>query len=151
MDIKIVCIGKIKEKFYINSIDEMTKLLNRGNVKFSIVQIIDEPIPKKSGQSIEDKVKNIEGSKMLSSIKDDEYVIGLCIDGKEVKTSEHKQIVKKAYDNGYNKITYVIGGSLGTSEELRKRMNYKLSFSKMTLPHQLMRVVLVEELTNVYL
>ncbi len=151
MDIKIVCIGKIKEKFYINSIIYMTKKLNSSRDKFSIIQILDEPIPKKSGKAIEDKVKNIEGSKMLSNIKDDEYVIGLCIDGKEVKTSEHKQIVKKAYSNGYNKITYVIGGSLGTSEELRKRMNYKLSFSKMTLPHQLMRVVLVEELMNVYL
>lgn len=150
MKVKIVCIGKIKEKFYVEQIDSIKKDICKKN-SFEIKELMDEPIPQKKSHKVSLNIINTEGNKILHAIEDDEYVIGLCIDGDEITTNGHKQVIKKAYDKGYDKITYVIGGSLGTSEELRNRMNYKLSFSKMTLPHQLMRVVLIEEIYRAYL
>ena len=148
MDIKIICVGKIKEKFYIDEIDKLTAEIRKKN-NFSIVQLPDVPIPKKSNSSIDEKIKEQEGNKVLEVIKDKDYVIGIRKNRKEIKTVQHKAVLDKAYINGYKQIVYVIGGSLGTSNRLRERMNYKLSFSKMTLPHQLMRVVLFEEISRV--
>lgn len=147
MYIKVVCIGKIKEKFYMDLIDEYIGTIKKHN-NIEIVQLEDEPIPKKTNDKINSNILYNEGERVLKKINDDEYVIGLCIDGKEINHNDHNILVNKIADDGFKKITYVIGGSLGTSENVRKRMNYKLSFSKMTFPHQLMRVVLLEEISK---
>ena len=147
MYIKVVCIGKIKEKFYMELIDEYIGKIKKYN-SMEIVQLEDEAIPKKTNDKINSNILYNEGERVLKKINDDEYVIGLCIAGKEINHKEHSKLVSKVSNDGYNKITYVIGGSLGTSENVRKRMNYKLSFSKMTFPHQLMRVVLLEEISR---
>lgn len=147
MKIKIICVGKMKEKFYRDLMEEYGKKIKK-QYPFSCVELNDLPIPKNAGEGQIHGIKVSEGELILKEIKPEDYVIALCIEGKEMKTSAHKAVVKKAIENGSEQIVYVIGGSLGLSEQVVKRANYKLSFSKMTFPHQLMRVVLAEQLTK---
>ena len=114
MRINVVCVGKIKEKFYTNASD-----------------IVNE------------QIKNKEGERILSAIKDDAYVCALAIEGKMLDSVELSEKIEKLGIEGTSNITFVIGGSLGLADAVLKRADYKLSFSKMTFPHQLMRVVLL--------
>lgn len=138
--IKIVCVGKIKEKYFISAINEYLKRLSKYT-KISIVEIADEP-------SVEKALK-IEGKKILSKIKDDEYVIALDIDGKSISSLEFAKKVDSVFLN-FSKLTFVIGGSYGLSKEVKDRSNYLLSFSKMTFPHQMFRVILLEQIYRSY-
>ena len=149
MRINIVCVGKIKEKYLKLGIDEFKKRLSKY-CKLEIIELEDEKAP----ENLSDKemliIKEKEGKKILSKIKDNSYVIALAIDGKKLSSEELAQTINKLGVRGVSNITFVIGGSLGLSDEVLSRADYKLSFSKMTFPHQLMRLILLEQVYRAY-
>jgi len=145
LKITICCVGKIKEKFYTQAIDEYSKRLSRYcNLK--IVEVADEKTVENASDALNEQIKKKEGQRLLSNIKDDSYVIILAIEGKMLDSVELSQKIDSLGLSGKSDITFVIGGSLGLSKEVYDRADYKLSFSKMTFPHQLMRVVLLEQI-----
>lgn len=149
MRINIVCVGKIKEKYLKLGIDEFKKRLSKY-CKLEIIELEDEKAP----ENLSDKemliIKEKEGKKILSKIKDNSYIIALAIDGKNLSSEELAQTINKLGVRGVSNITFVIGGSLGLSDEVLSRADYKLSFSKMTFPHQLMRLILLEQVYRAY-
>ena len=149
MRINIVCVGKIKEKYLKLGIDEFKKRLSKY-WKLEIIELEDEKAP----DNLSDKemliIKEKEGKKILSKIKDNSYVIALAIDGKNLSSEELAETINKLGVRGISNITFVIGGSLGLSDEVLSRADYKLSFSKMTFPHQLMRLILLEQVYRAY-
>ncbi|MBQ9983136.1 MAG: 23S rRNA (pseudouridine(1915)-N(3))-methyltransferase RlmH [Lachnospiraceae bacterium] len=149
MKVRILCIGKIKDEFYKNEILSLTNEIRQIGHTLEILEYPDEKIP----DNLKDKNKELfiekECNRMEKKITARDYVIALCIEGKEITTDKHRQFVKNAITDGYEQIVYVIGGSLGLSEKIKKRANVKLSFSKMTFPHQMMRMVLCEEILQV--
>ncbi len=149
MKIRIICVGKIKEKFYRDAISEYTKRLS-AYCKTEIIECPDEKTPDGASGEEETRIKCKEGERILSRIKDGEYCIALAIDGK-VRTSEQlSQHISALMMNGKSTITFVIGGSLGLSDDVLLRANEKLSFSAFTFPHQLMRVILLEQIYRSY-
>ncbi len=149
MKITVICVGKIKEKFYTQAIMEYSKRLSRY-CKLEIVELADEKTPENAGEQVNLNIKAKEGDRILSAIKDDAYVIALAIEGKMLDSVELSQKIEKLGINGTSNITFVIGGSLGLDKRVLDRADYKLSFSKMTFPHQLMRVVLLEQIYRSY-
>ena len=145
MKITILCVGKVKEKFYRDSIAEYSKRLSRY-CKLEIIEVSDEKTSEQATQTEIDIVKNKEGERLLKNIKDDAYVFCLAIDGKQLDSVELSQKMDKLMIGGKSHLVFVIGGSLGLSDDVLKRADYKLSFSKMTFPHQLMRVILLEQI-----
>ena len=139
--IKIIAVGKIKEKFFSDAINEYLKRLS-AYTKISIVQVMDE---KDSDFS---KVK--EGENILKNIKDNEYVVTLEIDGTKLSSDELANFIEKRNLEGNSNVVFVIGGSLGLDEKVIKRADYHLSFSDMTFPHQLMRVILLEQIYRAF-
>lgn len=149
MKVSILCVGKIKEKFYTDAISEYTKRMKRF-ADFEITEIPDERIPDNASDKEKEIIKNREGEKLLAKLKPDSYVITLCIEGKTLSSTELADTVKNAYLNT-NHITFIIGGSLGLSDEVKSKSSLKLSFGRMTLPHQLMRVVLSEQIYRAFM
>ena len=149
MKIIIVCVGKIKEKFYRDAVEEYKKRLGRY-CKMQIVEVADEKTPDKASESLENQIKEKEGNRILSHISDSDYVIALAINGKERDSVELAEHIRSLGLHGKSSLAFVIGGSLGLSEEVLKRADEKLSFSKMTFPHQLMRVILSEHIYRSY-
>lgn len=149
MKITILCVGKVKEKFYRDAIDEFTKRLSRY-CKLEIIEVADEKTNEEATETELRLVKDKEGERLLKNIKDDTYVICLCIDGKQLDSEELSDKVERLGIQGTSHIIFVIGGSLGLSDSVIKRADYKLSFSKMTFPHQLMRVILLEQVYRAY-
>lgn len=143
--VKILCVGKIKEDFYRVKLEEYRKNINK-RVPFEIIELSDESIPANPNQSIMDKIKEKEGDKLLESINSRDFVVALCIEGKSTELQGMKKLIERARDNQNTSIIFVIGGSLGLDDRVIKRANYKLSFSNMTFPHQLMRVMLGEQI-----
>ncbi|MBR3898085.1 MAG: 23S rRNA (pseudouridine(1915)-N(3))-methyltransferase RlmH [Bacilli bacterium] len=138
--IRIICVGKIKEKYFVSAIKEYMKRLSRYT-KIDVVEIPDE--------SNAEKAVKIEGDKILDKIKKDEYVIAMDIGGNMISSLDFSKKINTLF-NTTSKITFVIGGSYGLSGEVKKRSNYQLSFSKMTFPHQLFRVILLEQIYRAY-
>ena len=136
MNIKIIGVGKLKEKYFKAGIAEYAKRLGRY-CKFEIVEVPDEKAPESLSQAEMDEVMAKEGERILSKIKDREYVFALAINGKERSSEEFAQ-------------TFVIGGSLGLSPAVLKRANEQISFGRFTLPHQLMRLVLTEQIYRAF-
>ena len=149
MRINIVCVGKIKEKYLKLGIDEFKKRLSKY-CKLEIIELEDEKAPENLSDKEMLMIKEKEGKKILSKIKDNSYVIALAIDGKNLSSEELAETINKLGVRGISNITFVIGGSLGLSDEVLSRANYKLSFSKMTFPHQLMRLILLEQVYRAY-
>lgn len=147
--IKIVCVGKIKEKFYTMAVDEYVKRLSRY-CKLEIVELPDEKTPDNASDTVNDMIKKTEADKILKNIKDDAYVITLEILGKMLDSVELSKKLDRLAIEGAGEIIFVIGGSLGLHESVSRRADYKLSFSKMTFPHQLMRVILLEQIYRAY-
>ena len=144
MKITIACVGKIKEKYFVDAIKEYSKRLSRYD-KLEIVEVSDEKAPEILSEAQMQIVKNKEGERILSKIKDGAYVISLAIEGKQLDSVELSQKINDLGVNGTSHIVFIIGGSLGLSDAVKKRSDYLLSFSKMTFPHQLMRVILLEQ------
>lgn len=149
MKITVLCVGKVKEKFYRDAIDEFSKRLSRY-CKLEIVEVNDEKTEEQASETEIRLVKEKEGERLLKNIKEDAYVITLCIDGKQLDSEELSEKMEKLGIQGTSHIYFVIGGSLGLADAVIKRADYKLSFSKMTFPHQLMRVILLEQIYRGY-
>ena len=129
--IKIICVGKIKEKFYRDAIDEYMKRLSKYH-KINIIEVMDSN-------------KKTETTEILKKIDNKDYIITMEIEGKELSSLELSNLIDKTFITNPN-ITFIIGGSDGLDDEIKKLSNYKLSFSKLTFPHQLFRVILLEQI-----
>lgn len=149
MKITLVTVGKIKEKFYTDAIGEYSKRLSRY-CKLDIIQVADEKTPDKASQLQETQIKNREGERILAQIKDGAYVIALAIEGEMLDSEQLAKKMAHLGVGGQSQIVFVIGGSLGLSEAVLNRADYQLSFSRMTFPHQLMRVILLEQIYRSY-
>lgn len=149
MKITIVCVGKIKEKFYRDALAEYTKRLSRY-CSLTITEVTDEKTKEQASETECAIIKDREGERILKSIRDDGYVIVLAIDGKTLDSVELSEKIDKLGLSGKSNVYFVIGGSLGLSDAVMKRADYKLSFSRMTFPHQLMRVILLEQIYRSY-
>lgn len=149
MKITILCVGKIKEKFYRDAVEEYRKRLSRY-CKTEIIEVEDEKTPDKAGAALEEQIKNREGERLLAKLRDDAYVITLEIAGEKMDSEAFASLLEKTAVSGKSHIQFVIGGSLGLSEAVSQRANRKISFSDLTFPHQLMRVILCEQIYRGY-
>lgn len=149
MKITVLTVGKIKEKYLRDAIAEYSKRLSRY-AKLEIIEVADEKTPDNASETVETNIKNKEAERFLKYIRDDAYLITLEIKGKQLTSEELAQKIDTLGVQGTSHIIFVIGGSLGLGEEVLKRSNYALSFSKMTFPHQLMRVILLEQVYRSY-
>ena len=149
MKITLITVGKIKEKYLKDAIAEYSKRLNRY-CKLEIVEVADEKTPDNASDTVEDAIRDKEGERILKYIKEDAYVITLEIAGKMLTSEEMAEKIEKLGVQGTSHIIFIIGGSIGLGSEILKRSDYALSFSKMTFPHQLMRVILLEQIYRSY-
>lgn len=145
MNITILTVGKIKEKFFKDAIEEYSKRLSRY-CKLKIVEVSDEKTPENASEKEELQIKDKEGEALLKHIKDNSFVTVLDIKGIMLSSEELGGFIKGLAVKGDSNVVFVIGGSLGLSDQVLKRADYRLSFSPMTFPHQLMRVVLLEQI-----
>ncbi len=141
---RLICIGKLKEVYLKQAVNEYFKSINKKN-RLEIVEINDEKIPDNPSDKEMDNIKELEGKKILEKINREDFVINLCINGKQIDTEKFIDKIKKID----KEVVFVIGGSLGLSEKVLRRGNYDLSFSSMTFPHQLMRVILLEQINRI--
>ncbi|GAA0726211.1 23S rRNA (pseudouridine(1915)-N(3))-methyltransferase RlmH [Clostridium malenominatum] len=144
MNITIISVGKIKENYLKLAIDEYSKRLSKY-CKLEIIEVPDEKTPENASPKEEYIIKEKEGDRILKYIKDNSYIITLAIDGKMLSSEDLADFIKEQGLRGNSHLTFIIGGSLGLSKEVLSKANLKLSFSKMTFPHQLMRVILLEQ------
>lgn len=149
MKITVVCVGKIKEKYLTMAIDEYSKRLSRY-CKLEIIELADEKTPDNASAAEELQIKKREGERILKNIKDSAYVIALAIEGKMLSSEELAEKMEELGVKGESHLVFVIGGSLGLDSDVLNRANYKLSFSKMTFPHQVMRMILLEQVYRGY-
>lgn len=149
MKITCVTVGKIKEAYFTGAIAEYQKRLSRY-CKLEIIELPDEKTPDNASEAQEQQIKEKEGERILKVLKDDAYVIALAIEGKMPDSVELSQKLERLGVQGVSHIMFIIGGSLGLSREVLKRADEKLSFSRMTFPHQLMRVILLEQIYRGY-
>ena len=145
MKISIITVGKIKEKYFTDAIAEYAKRLSRY-CKLEIVEVADEKTPDNASEGLENQIKEKEGERILSKVPDNAYVVALAIDGKQLSSEELADKMEKWNVNGVSHLVFIIGGSLGLTQKVLNRADYSLSFSKMTFPHQLMRVILLEQI-----
>ncbi len=144
MNITLITVGKLKEKYLTLAQSEYLKRLSRFS-KVEIVEIQDEKIPDNASDSEKDKILKKEGEKILSHIKDNSPVVAMCIEGDLVSSEDLAKKVD-SFQMQSGKMYFIIGGSLGLSSEVKNRANVKISFGRITLPHQLIRVVLLEQI-----
>lgn len=144
MNISVICIGKLKEKYWVQAVAEYSKRLS-GYCSLDIIELKEARLPDKAGPAEELAVKEAEGAEILKKIKDNMYVITLEVRGKELSSEKLAEKIEDLGIGGHSNIAFVIGGSLGLSEAVSKRSDFKLSFSQMTFPHQMMRVILLEQ------
>lgn len=149
MRVTILCVGKCKEKFYTQAAEEYAKRLSRY-VKLEIVEVADEKAPEELSESQMEKIKEKEGERLLSRIKEGSYVIALAIQGEALNSEELAARIERLGVEGKSHLVFVIGGSLGLSRAVLARADASLSFSRMTFPHQLMRVILLEQIYRSY-
>lgn len=149
MDIRILSVGKIKEKYLNDGIAEYAKRLSRY-CRLSFHQVADEKTPDKASETANDQIRDLEGERLMKLIRPGDYVIALAIDGKMLDSLELSEKIGRLGVDGVSSIAFVIGGSLGLGSEVLKRADYKLSFSKMTFPHQLMQMILLEQIYRGY-
>lgn len=145
MKITILTVGKVKEKFYRQAIEEFQKRLSRY-CRLEIIEVPDEKTPDRASAAEELQIKEKEGQRLLKYIREDAWVCALAIEGEMLDSVELSKKLEQLGIEGISHITFIIGGSLGLAEEVMKRTDVKLSFSKMTFPHQLMRVILLEQI-----
>ena len=145
MRITLLTFGKIKERYLTDAIREYEKRLGRY-CRLSIVETPDEKTPEGAGEALERKIKEKEGERLLARIREGDFVIALAIEGKMLSSEELAAKMERLGVDGISHIVFVIGGSLGLSPDVLRRADFALSFSRMTFPHQLMRVILLEQI-----
>ena len=145
MKITVLAVGKVKEKFYVQAIAEYAKRLGRY-CTLEIVEVADEKTPDGAGQALCRKILETEGERLLSHVRDGMYLIALAIDGREQDSEELAKQMEELTLRGESHLAFVIGGSLGLSQQVLKRARERWSFSRLTFPHQLMRVILLEQI-----
>ncbi|SHE86565.1 23S rRNA (pseudouridine(1915)-N(3))-methyltransferase RlmH [Clostridium fallax] len=145
MNITVITVGKLKEKYLKQAIYEYSKRLSRY-CKLDIIELSDEKTPDNASEKEELQIKEKEGNLILSKIKDTMYVVAMDLKGKQITSEEFASFIDNCGVTGNSNIAFIIGGSLGLSEQVLNRANYKLCFSKMTFPHQLFRVMLLEQI-----
>ena len=149
MEIRIVTVGKIKEKYLNDGIAEYAKRLSRY-CKLTFCQVTDEKTPDKASDALNEQIKNTEAQRLMKQIREQDYVIALALDGKMLDSIELSQKISRLGVEGKSSIAFVIGGSLGLGDEVLRRADYKLSFSKMTFPNQLKQMILLEQIYRSY-
>mgnify|MGYP005767450881 FL=1 len=149
LSINIICIGKIKESFFKDPINEYSKRLSKY-CNLNIIELSDEKLPSKLNDKIIENIKNTEGKKILSHLKKDSYKICLDLHGKQFSSEEFSAKIDSISLNYNSSITFIIGGTLGISSEVLTCADEKICFSKMTFPHQLIRVFLLEQLFRAF-
>lgn len=145
MKITILAVGKIKEKFYRQGIEEFEKRLGRY-CKLEITEVADEKAPEQASPAQVRQIKQTEGRRLLDRVRDTDYVCALAIEGESLSSTELAERIEHLQVQGKSSIVFLIGGSLGLSEEALRRADWRLSFSRMTFPHQLMRLILLEQI-----
>ena len=149
MKITLITVGKIKEKYLRDAIAEYSKRLSRY-CKLEIIEVADEKTPDHASDVVENIIRDKEAERIMKYVKEDAYVITLEINGKLLSSEELSAKINQLGIQGTSHITLIIGGSIGLGKEVLARSDYALSFSKMTFPHQLMRVILLEQIYRSY-
>lgn len=149
MKITVITVGKLKEKYLKDAIAEYSKRLSKY-CKLEIVEVADEKTPDNASEFVEDSIRSKEAERILKYVKDDAYIITLEIGGKQLSSEELAEKIDKLGVQRTSHIIFIIGGSIGLGKEVLQKSNYALSFSKMTFPHQLMRVILLEQVYRSY-
>ena len=149
MKISVIAVGEIKEKYLQDAITEYGKRLSRY-CKLEVIEVADEKTPEQASEAVEESIRAKEGERLLKHIRDDMYVITLEIGGKMLTSEEFAEKIETLGVQGKSSIAFVIGGSIGLGKEVLRQSDFALSFSKMTFPHQLMRVVLLEQVYRGY-
>lgn len=149
MNITFVTVGKIKEKYFRDAIAEYQKRLSKY-CKLDIIEVADEKTPDKASAVVEDQIRQKEAERILKNIKDNTYCIALAIDGRKRDSVSLAEHMEQLGLSGRSSVVFVIGGSLGLHDSVLARADEKLSFSDMTFPHQLMRVILIEQIYRCY-
>ncbi len=149
MKIRILCVGKIKEKFMREALGEYSKRLSRY-IKLEITEVVDEKTPDSASEKEENQIRDKEAERLLKQIRQEDYVIALAIDGKMYDSVAFSKKLDRFGILGRGSVVFVIGGSLGLGEQVLERADESISFSKMTFPHQLMRVILLEQIYRGY-
>ena len=150
MKVKIIAVGKLKEKYLKDGIAEYGKRMSRF-AKFEIVELPDDKTPDNASEAQNHQIMEKEGDRILAKISERDYVIVLAIEGKQFPSEEFSRIIADTTLRGYSDIVFVIGGSLGLADKVKKRANLKMSFGLLTLPHQLMRLVLAEQIYRAFM
>lgn len=148
MNIKIIAVGKIKEKYFTAAVDEYSKRMSRF-AKFEIIEVPDEKIPDNASEKEQESVKEKEGNTILSKLKPGDTVIAMCIEGSEMSSEKIASKIEQISLSS-SSIAFIIGGSLGLHDSVKARADLRLSFGPVTLPHQLMRVVLCEQIYRAF-
>lgn len=144
MNISVICVGKLKERYWTEAISEYSKRL-KNYCNLEVIELKESRLPDKAGPSEEQAVKESEGEEILKRIRDGMYVVSLEVKGKMLSSEKLAAKIEKLAIDGVSHIAFIIGGSLGLSEAVSRRADFKLSFSEMTFPHQMMRVILLEQ------
>lgn len=150
MKVKLITVGKLKEKYLKEGVAEYVKRLGRF-AKVEQIELVDEKTPDNASQAENQKILSKEAERILAKISDREYVIALAIEGEQFPSEKFSRLLSEVTLKGVSDITFVIGGSLGLSSEVKKRANLLMSFGLLTLPHQLMRLVLVEQIYRAFM
>ena len=149
MKITVLTVGKIKERYFEDAIKEYSKRLSRY-CKLEIIEVADEKTPDNASENAEEMIRQKEAERLLKYIREDAYLITLEIGGKQLTSEEFSEKIEKLGIQGTSHIIFVIGGSIGIGKAVLEKSDYALSFSKMTFPHQLMRVILLEQIYRGY-
>ena len=149
MKIKVVTVGKLKEKYLKDGIAEYLKRISRF-AKLEMIELADEKTPDRASESENQKILGIEGQRILSKVGDRDFVIVLAIEGRTFSSEEFSKQLEEASIKGFSTLTFIIGGSLGLSSSVKNRANLSVSFGRLTLPHQLMRLVLFEQIYRAF-
>ena len=149
MKITLITVGKIKEKYLKDAIAEYTKRLSKY-CKLTMIEVEDEKTPNQASNTMEEAIRDREGTRILRHIKEDSYVVSLEIKGKMLSSEQLADKIENLGIAGTSHICFVVGGSIGLSTKVTKRANFALSFSAMTFPHQLMKVILLEQIYRSY-
>lgn len=150
MKIKLISVGKLKEKYLKDGISEYSKRLGRFG-KLELIEVADEKTPDKASSVENLSIMDKEAERILAKVGERDFVVVLAIEGKQLPSEDFSKLLQDQMLAGYSTLTFIIGGSLGLADRVKERANYKLSFGLLTLPHQLMRLVLIEQIYRAFM